>query len=299
MKCFDACAFSHITKESEIFNNVYRPFIGGPAYFLSIALKRLGVDVKVVTRLALNDNYLLNDLKSLGIEYILIPTQNTHSFHTVYGRSLDDRTLTVLSISESFSVNDLDLCECSKIIYVGPLLVNDFHIEFLRKAKERSLVALDVQGFTRKPVGDRIVYVRWDWMEEGLKYVDFLKADTREAEILTGYRDPIKASEVLQSLGVKEIVITSQDGVYIRIGGNVYFAPFIVDKVVGRVGRGDTCFAAYLYTKLNNIEVSEAVKFVVATTSLKLRYQGPLKESIDEILRYVEEVYRGVKVVSF
>jgi hypothetical protein len=58
-------------------------------------------------------------------------------------------------------------------------------------------------------------------------------------------------------------------------------------------------FAAYLYTKLNNIEVNEAVKFVAATISLKLRYQGPLKESIDEILRYVEEVYRGVKVVSF
>jgi sugar/nucleoside kinase (ribokinase family) len=299
MKCFDVCAFSHITRESEIFNDVYRPFIGGPAYFLSIALKRLGIDVKVITRLSPKDSYLLDDLRKLDIETTLIPTQSTHSFHTIYGKSLDDRTIAVLEISEPFSTKDLELCECAEIIYIGPLLVNDFDLEFLRKAKERAVIALDVQGFTRRAVENKIKYVKWDWMEDGLKHIDILKTDAKEAKILTGYEDPVKASETLQSLGAKEVVITSQEGVYVRAGNYVYFAPFIVDKVVGRVGRGDTCFASYLYTKLAKIEIEEAIKFIAATTSLKLRYQGPLRETKEEIAKYVQNVYRYIKINLF
>lgn len=299
MRCFDVCAYSHITRESEIFGNVYRPFIGGPAYFLSIALKKLGINVKVITRLSPRDSYLLDDLRKLDIEVALIPTQYTHSFHTIYGKTLDDRTIAVLEISEPFSTKDLELCECAKIIYIGPLLVDDFDLEFLKKAKERAIVALDVQGFTRKPIEGKIEYVKWDWMEKGLKYIDFLKTDSREARILTGYEDPIKASEILKSLGAREVVITSQEGVYIRVDKHVYFAPFIVDKVIGRVGRGDTCFASYLYTKLAKMEIEEAVKFIAATTSLKLRYQGPLRETKEEIARYIHNVYRYIKIDLF
>lgn len=291
----DVCCFGHITRESEEWQGLHREFTAGPPYFFSLALRRLGDQVMVVTKLNPADKDILTELEREGVRIVLRKSARTSSFHTVYGKSLDERYLKVISVADPFTLDDLMFCEPSKYIYIGPLTTRDFTLEFLIEAKRKAPVILDVQGFTRKVVGDRIEYVDWDWKYEGMKYIDIFKADNNEARILTGINDPVEALKKLLEWGPREVLITSSDGVYLGIQGNgLYFAPFIVDEVKGRVGRGDTCTAAYVHARLRGMSYDEAVKFAAAATSLKLGYQGPLRNSEDEVLRYVEEKYSDI-----
>ena len=293
----DVCAFGHITRESEEWRGLKREFTAGPPYFFSLALRRLGNNVMVVTKLNPADKDILTELEREGIRIVLRKSARTSSFHTVYGKSLDERYLKVISVADPFTVDDLECCEPSKYIYIGPLTTRDFDLEFLVRARRKAPVVLDVQGFTRRVVGDRIEYVDWDWKLEGSKYVDIFKADTNEARILTGLNEPVEALKEILKWGPKEVLITSAKGVFLGVKGvGVFFAPFIVEEIRGRVGRGDTCTAAYIHARLHEMSFEDAVKFAAAATSLKLGYQGPLRNSEREVLRYVEEKYRGISV---
>lgn len=293
---FDVCAFGHITKESERFRGVYRPFTGGPPYFLSIALKRLGSSVRVVTRLARGDEYILEELYNLGIDVVLLYSRYTSSFHTEYGGSFDERSLSVLSVADPFTTKDLVYCLRPRYIYIGPLTTGDFNLDFVREAHRVAPTVLDVQGFTRKVANNRIEYVDWEWKIEGMKYVDVFKADAREAYILTGIENPVKASEVLSSWGPREVVVTSSEGVYLRAYTATLFAPFKIDRVEGRVGRGDTCLASYLHARLRGMGYRDALLFAAAATSIKLKEQGPLKVGEKAVLEYIKSHYLDTDV---
>lgn len=294
---FDVCAFGPITKESEVFHGIYREFIGGPPYFFSVALKRLGNTVMVVTKISEKDAHLLKELRELSIKVVIRRSLHTSSFHTDYGKSLDERHLKVLAIAEPFELNDLKVYEDSKYVYIGPLTTEDFTLEFIKEARTKAPVILDVQGFTRKVSGDKIMYVDWSWKLEGSKYIDVFKADLKEAKLITGSSDPIEALDIILSWGPREVIITSTNGVYLRVKGvsKVFFAPFIVKEVRGRVGRGDTCLAAYLHARLGGMSFSDSIKFAAATASLKLRYQGPLRDNKDDIIKFMRAKYENIK----
>lgn len=293
----DVCAFGYVTKESEVFQGKYREFTAGPPYFFSMALARLGTSVLVITKLAPNDKYIIDEMIKAGIEVITLESRTTFSAHTIYGKTLDERHIKILSTADPFTLDDIKYCRESRLVYVGPLTTKDFTLEFMREVRKLAPLVLDVQGFTRRVVGDRIEYVDWDWKVDGSKFVDIFKADSKEAKLLTGYEDALEAIDVISSWGPKEVLITSSKGVYLGVKGHgKYFAPFKVGKVVGRVGRGDTCTASYVHARLNGLSYEECVKFAAAATSLKLTYQGPLRNSESEVLKFVKEKYLDVEV---
>ncbi len=293
----DVCAFGYVTKESEVFQGRYREFTAGPPYFFSMALARLGTSVLVVTKLAPKDRYIVREMEEVGIRVVTLESKTTFSAHTIYGKTLDERHIRILSTADPFTLNDLRYCSGCRLVYVGPLTTKDFTLDFMREARRLAPLVLDVQGFTREVVGDRIEYVDWSWKVEGSRYVDIFKADSKEAKLLTGYEDALEAMDVIMSWGPKEVLITSSKGVYLGVrGSGKYFAPFKVDRVVGRVGRGDTCTASYVHARLKGMGYEESVKFAAAATSLKLTYQGPLRNSEAEVLEFVREKYSDVNV---
>ena len=286
------CGFSFITHESEIFRDIYREFTAGPVYFYSITLRRLGSTILVVTRIGEDYIHVVNELKSLGIDVIVKKSKVTTSFHTVYGKSIDERFIEVKAVAEPFNVSDLNLCPSVKYIYIGPLTTKDFDINFIKEASKRAPIILDAQGFTREVRGSRIKYTDWSWKVEGLKYITVLKVDRVEAKLLTGYSDIEEALDTLISMGPNEVLLTSSEGVYLRVKGRgIFHAPFIVDEIRGRVGRGDTCTAAYTHAKLRGWPYDFAIKFAAATTSIKLSYQGPFRGDEKSVLRYIKERY--------
>ena len=84
------------------------------------------------------------------------------------------------------------------------------------------------------------------------------------------------------------MIITHKNGVLVYDGINNYQQPFILDKIIGRSGRGDTCGASYVYKRLS-LEPKEAIKWAAAATSLKMESDTPLKNTYKEIEQRVQQ----------
>jgi sugar/nucleoside kinase (ribokinase family) len=118
--------------------------------------------------------------------------------------------------------------------------------------------------------------------------MDKVKLDIVEAKILTGTDDLEKAGVRIESWGCPEVLITQAQGVLARVNGRTYYEKFSNRSVVGRTGRGDTTFAAYLSWRQEH-DVGESLRFAAALVSLKMESPGPFQGTLDEVMKRIEE----------
>ena len=287
----DVCVVGYITREWEIWpNGVVKEIIAGAAYFVSIALAKLGNSVRVITKVDPEDKDLIKVLEELNIEVINTGSKTMKS-KLIY-KSLSERDIEVVSPSESFSIDDIELCRNSRVIYLGPQTVTDIDIEVLSHASRYGSVVLDVQGYTRRIVNKRIEYVDWVQKNFAQQFIDALKIDHREGSLLTKFFNPIEILNKLFDIGYRNIVLTVDEGVYLGVlNKGIFYAPYHIDRIVGRTGRGDTALASYIHTMLRNWDPFTSVRFVAAATSLKLATSGPLRASEKDVLTYMYQKY--------
>ena len=114
--------------------------------------------------------------------------------------------------------------------------------------------------------------------------VDVLKTDIAEVTFLTGEDDMRRAAATLAALGPSEVLVTHTDGLLVLANGTFHEAPWLVEQIRGRTGRGDTCTAAYLGKRLT-ADPAEATRFAAAVTGRKLEAPGPFSGDIAEIER--------------
>ena len=123
-----------------------------------------------------------------------------------------------------------------------------------------------------------------------LSYVDILKTDAVEAEMLTGQQDIHRAALMLAGLGPSEIVLTHRDGLLVLADGQFHEASFYPAELVGRSGRGDTCLAAYSAKRLSAAP-AEATVWAAAVTSLKMEAEGPFRRDIGAVKELIQQKY--------
>lgn len=289
------CSVGYVTREWEVFpDGRVVETIAGPPYFFSIALSSLGCGVVVVTRVSTGDDALLEDLRSNGVDVVNLGSRSTMTSRIIYGGSLDDRRIVVTSRADPFEEEDLMHCGGCEAIHLGPLTTRDISLGVIEEASESSRVVLDLQGYTREVVGGGVRYVAWTDYPRVSGVIWVLKLDDREGGLLTGESRPERVVEKLVSTGANEVLLTTSRGVYARAPGEgLYFAPYRVGGVVGRMGRGDTATAAYTYCRLRGEGLDYSTAFVAAATSLKLMTRGPLKADEKRVVEYMEEA--GIK----
>ena len=166
------------------------------------------------------------------------------------------------------------------------MVAGEVSLSLVQALSRRGTLALDVQGFVRVRRGEKLVFEDWPEKAEGLSYVNVLKLDRAEAEVLTGQTDIRQAVEELAAYGPREIVLTHADGVLVYAQGRGYEAPFRPREIKGRTGRGDTCFATYLGKRLT-FPPEVACRFAAAVTSLKMEKPGPFRGSLQDVERYL------------
>lgn len=79
------------------------------------------------------------------------------------------------------------------------------------------------------------------------------------------------------------MVITRADGVLARVEGNAYFSPFTNRSVIGRTGRDDTAFGAYLAGRPGH-SVQETLDFAATLVSIKMESNGPFNGTLADVL---------------
>jgi sugar/nucleoside kinase (ribokinase family) len=290
MRKLDVLAIGHLDKGRVVKGGEAQPFLGGAVYFAGAVLARLGLKVGVLTRLAKEDEALLRDFRRWGVEVFPVWTPATTGIENVYpDPGSDRRRCYLLGDAGTFQPQDLPPVE-ARLYYLGTVMAGEIDLRFLEAVAARGPVALDAQGCLRTLSGGELVTGDWDWAREALPQVRYLKVDDREAHALTGEEELVRAAEVLSSWGPAEVMITHAGGVLVQASGQVHQAPFKPRSLVGRTGRGDTCFSAYVGRRLLGEAPDRAVRFAAALTSLKLEQPGPFQGSLEAVRRLAEEL---------
>lgn len=271
---FDILMLGHFARDRVVVDDQAETVSGGGVYYGSVALRRLGIDVAVVTRLHPAEFPRLEALKQAGIPVFAAPAAETSGIENRYNSAdMERRLCKPLGFAGSFQAADMPQ-RTARILAIVPIMAGEVDLALLKTLAARNVIALDVQGFVRVIDGDDLVFRPWPEMAEGLSHVTYLKLDRAEAELLTNRTDLAAAAQHLAGYGPREIVITQSAGVTVYAEGQIYQAPFTSRSLVGRTGRGDTCFATYLGQRLTT-SPEQATRVAAAVTSLKQEQPGP------------------------
>jgi len=278
----DVVMIGHFAKDQVIVDGRGQTVPGGGVYYGSVALRRLGVSVAVVTRLHPDDFSLLDELKQEGVRVFATPAPETSGIANYYtSADMERRICQPLGFAGPFTASEIpDLP--ARIYVIASIIAGEVDLPLLELLANRGPVALDVQGFVRVRDGDDLVFRHWADMERGLSLVTYLKVDRAEAELLTGQTDLLAAARQLADYGPQEVVLTQSAGVTVWADGQICQAPFTPRSLAGRTGRGDTCFASYLGWRLK-APPDEAARVAAAVTTLKQEHPGPWRGTLADL----------------
>jgi sugar/nucleoside kinase (ribokinase family) len=283
------CIIGHATKD--VITIPGRPVkvqAGGTVHYAAAALQSLGAQVSVVTRVAPQDDQLLNEMRSAGIRVHAIASKTSTVFDNRYeGADLAVRHQKVEAVAESFLPEHVAVAEKAKVYQLGPLTANEMSAEFIAAvAKQGGLLGMDVQGFTRVIKDQRVKLGSCANLRDLLQHVQVIKADDNEALVLTGEKTVESAARALAAMGPKEICITFADrgSLILDRHGKFHSIPAYPPKqTTDATGCGDTYFASYLYRRMFTEDAEEAGRFASAAASLKLENDGPFRGSVAEV----------------
>jgi sugar/nucleoside kinase (ribokinase family) len=289
---YDIAIIGNYTKDTIVSAAGTRQVDGGGFNYGAYVAAMMRLDVAAVTRLAENDNHVVERLQRLGVDVYAFTTPQSTCMRLEYPSSdVDERILTVTSTAGSFTPAQVEPLQARTFLINASIRgeVDPEVIAILRTKK--SLLAADVQGFVRTVSHrGRLVYDAWPEKEQVLSQIDILKTDAVEAEMLTGEKDIRKAARLLSGSGPKEIVLTHRDGLLVYACDKFYEAGFFPEKLIGRSGRGDTCIAAYASKRLS-ADPGEATIWAAAVTSLKMEAEGPIRREVSDVAALINKNY--------
>lgn len=281
----DICCIGHITLDKIITPRLTKYMPGGTAWYFGHAMSRIGADnFLLVTALASSEKKAVDDLREIGIKVKVLPSRNSVYFENKYGENSNDRTQRVLAKADPFTREGL--CDVNAGIYhLGTLLADDFSLDIIKYLSTKGKVSIDAQGYLREVRGENVFPVDWQEKEEALKYVDILKANEKEMEVLTGCTDPREVAIRLAGMGVKEVVLTLGDmGSLIYADGVFHEIPaYKPSDIVDATGCGDTYMAGYLHKRAQGASIHDSGCFAAAMCTLKLADSGPFSSTLADI----------------
>ncbi|MFD2872857.1 PfkB family carbohydrate kinase [Mucilaginibacter ximonensis] len=288
---FDICCVGHITSDKIVNTRGTMHMPGGTALYFSCAVNKLDVKYVLVTALADAEMEYVSYLRDKNIEVRVQPSKHTVVFENIYGENQDERTQNVLAIADAFTMDQLQDVEAG-VYHLGPLLAGDFSTDFIKTLSAKGRMALDVQGYLRKVVNQKVYLTDWPEKKNALQYIDIVKADVAELAALSG-RDTVEdGAKFLLDLGVKEAVITNGS-----LGSMIYTAEsyhripaYHPELVVDATGCGDTYMAGYLFKRIKHgATVKESGEFAAAMAGLKTMSPGPFVGSEEDVMHFMRQ----------
>jgi sugar/nucleoside kinase (ribokinase family) len=252
----------------------------------ALAASHVGKSVAVVTRLAPQDEEILTSLRQGGVEVRVVPADATTYMRVVHPSSnIDERDMFQLRNAGPFRASEIPWLDARQVHLAG-ITDQEFDLDFVRQLKARGYrLSADMQSFVRQvDAATRRISFR-DVADKAAiaELLEMVKLDVVEAQVLTGTDDLELAAKMFEKWGCPETVITRADGVLARVNGTTYWEPFTNRSVVGRTGRGDTTFAAYMARRLDH-DPADSLRFSAALVSIKMEKAGPFSGTLADVL---------------
>ena len=267
--------------------------VGGAVMYSTAAGVAGGYKVGAVTKANPKDKDRLDKFVIPKQDVFYVPSLHSTSIRNKYFTADKERRLcTCLGQAEGFTIEDIPSVETSVYHFAG-LIYGDFDGELIKALSFKGKTAVDVQGLLRKRnyQNEEMYFEDWADKKTYFPYVDFLKTDTAEAEILTGQKDRFKAAEMFLSWGAKEVVITNSAEVLAANDKELKTVPIRARNLSGRSGRGDTTFGAYVTKRLDS-NLSDSLLWATAMVSAKMEKIGPYLGNKQDVENYIKEFYK-------
>lgn len=252
----------------------------------ALAAARTGRSIAAVVRMVPADEHIVEPMRRAGVDvFIAAAGQTTYSQVIHETHNVDERRLILPRDAGFFTMDDVAGLK-ARHVHLAGISDREFTLDFVRRmAAGAWTVSTDMQSFVRQvdPETREIAFRDVAAKREICRCLSKLKLDIVEAQLVTGLDDLSAAAAEVVSWGVKEVLITESKGVLANIGGQEYYEPFTNRSVVGRTGRGDTTFAAYLSWSLDHAP-AEALKFAAALVSIKMENPGPFMGTLQDVL---------------
>lgn len=296
------CVLGHLCIDNVIVDrNPHPPSLGGTAAFASIVCARLIAPdtVSVVSKVGPDfPEEFLALLRKASVDTRFISQVKRNSTRYLLEYFNDDRQLTLKSVCEPLAIDDFppELYE-AELCYLGPIAY-ELHPETIIELKQRAKgrIALDIQGIIRRRNPDGSLYFKsGPKIEEMLEYIDILKLDLKEAEVVTGASKMRDIVSFLSAFGINLALITKgQRGSAVYWDGKLLKMPAIILRhLYDATGAGDCFFSVFLVEFLKAHDVFHAMQFARKAASYLIGNptglrsfleHGNIYEMIDEFI---------------
>jgi sugar/nucleoside kinase (ribokinase family) len=278
MKNYDITFMGHMTFDEVVpYNGDNIVGCGGIMLLSSSVSVRLGKKTAVIVKMAEKDRHILKELQELGADTYVIPSNNTTYVKLIYPTADTSKREFVIDKSagtiKAQEVPDVK----SEYLHLAGLADIEYDLELMKDLREKyKNLSIDIQGIVRhvNNVTHKISFEDDDRKKEIASLMDGIKMDNLEAKILTGMDDTEKAAIIFEKWGCRETMVTDPKGVLLRSHGKTYYEKFSNKSSIGRTGRGDTTFAAYLSYRMD-YNIADSLKYAAALVSIKMETPGP------------------------
>jgi sugar/nucleoside kinase (ribokinase family) len=252
---------------------------------------RVGKKVAAVVKMAKKDETILSSMRDAGVETHLVPSEVTTFSRVLHeSENVDERKLTLVRSAGLISIADVPRLD-SRCVHLAGISDTEFDMALMIGLKERGhSLSVDMQSFVRhvNPRTREIEFGDVANKRDIVGMMDKVKLDMVEGRILTGREDIREAAMAVEQWGCPEVLITHAQGVVACVKGKTYYEKFSNSSVVGRTGRGDTTFAAYLSWRLDH-DVAQSLRFAAALVSMKMETRGPFQGTLEDVERRIRE----------
>jgi fructokinase len=241
--------------------------------FLDDTLKKNGIDTSGLQ---------FSDRVNTTLAFVQLTQAGDRSF-SFYRDPGADTELEEAEISE-------DLIRSAKIFHFGSLSLTN---EPSRSATYKALDIAKRNGLmvsydpNLRPSLWKSLKEAADMIKSGLPYADIIKLSEEELEFITGEKDLVKGSEMLEDMGIKLILVTlGPKGTFYRHSGATGQLCTYDTKIVDTTGAGDAFLGAALYRLrgmspaelpgLGRAEIESLVDFANAAGALAASKKGAI-----------------------
>jgi len=266
--------------------------IGGAVTFCTPAARSANSSVFAAVKIAPADTDIIEAFRMPSEDIALLPSEKTTLMRNEYFTAdRERRNSSCPAQSDPILPGEVPDVPC-KLYHLAGLLYGDFPNELIEYLHERGMVSTDAQGFLRHNENGTLCFRDWADKLKYLPYLDFLKTDAAEAEILTGLTDRVAAAKQLYDWGAKEIVISHNAEMLAYNGKELCTFPVKARNLSGRTGRGDTTFGAYLAMRMAGAGLREALLYATACVSLKMETPGIFTGTRADVEAYIASFYQ-------
>lgn len=292
MKQYDLMILGPATRDLNIdYTGAEDRSCGGAVTFCTPAARAAGANVFAAVKIAPSDTDIIEGFRMDPADIALLPSEKTTLMRNEYFTpDRERRRATCPAQSDPITPEEIPDVPC-KLYHLAGLLYGDFPDGLIEFLHTKGKVSADVQGFLRHNDDGSLVFHDWAEKHRYLSYMDFLKTDAAEAEILTGLTDRAEAAKMLYQWGAKEILISHNTEMLVYDGKEIYTCPVKARNLSGRTGRGDTTFGAYLAMRMTGASIPEALLYATACVSLKMETPGVFTGTKADVQAYIAEFY--------